>query len=77
MQRISCIAVSLAAVLLIPPAFAQTPPPSRPHSLTPQQHQEVKAKNVKFTACHNKALAAKVAPKDRRAHMKSCLAGQS
>jgi hypothetical protein len=35
----------------------------------------VKATNVKFTACHNKAMATKVAPPDRRAFMKNCLAG--
>ena len=75
MQRIAFIAVALAAtaVLSMPHALAQTPKTS----LTPQQHQEVKATNAKFTACHNKALAAKVAPKDRRGFMKSCLDGQS
>jgi len=42
------------------------------YSLRPEQ---LKAANAKFTACHNKAVATKVGPKDRRAFMKSCLAG--
>jgi psiF repeat len=74
MQRIAFIAVALAAtaVLSMPHALAQTPAPKA--SLTPEQHQQVKAMNVKFTACHNQAVTAKVAPKDRRAFMKNCLA---
>lgn len=75
MQRIAFIAVTLAttAVLLMPQALAQTATPQS--SLTPQQREQVKATNVKFTACHNKAVVAKIAPKDRRGFMKSCLAG--
>jgi psiF repeat len=53
-------------LFLVPHALAQTSQP------TPEQ---LKAANAKFTACHNKAVATKVGPKDRRAFMKSCLAG--
>jgi hypothetical protein len=78
MQRITYIALTLATacMLLISQVLAQTsaPPPPK-SSLTPQQHEQVRAMNPKFKACHNKAVAAKIAPKERRSFMKSCLAG--
>lgn len=70
MRRIAFVLTVFAApTSLMPYALAET------SQLTPQQREAVKATNVKFTACHNKAVATKVAPPDRRAFMKSCLAG--
>lgn len=71
MRRIAFILAVFAAptLLSMPYALAQT------SQLTPQQREAVKATNAKFSACHNKAVATKVAPPDRRAFMKSCLAG--
>ena len=57
------------------PDIADPACPGRDFTATPQQREAVKATNVKFTACHNKAMATKVAPPDRRAFMKNCLAG--
>lgn len=83
MRRVAHFAMTLAAaaVLLAPQALAQTPPvhsssPPPPHtSRTPEQRAQMKALRPKFTACHNKADAAKIGPADRYAYMKSCLAG--
>jgi hypothetical protein len=81
MRRVAHFAMTLAAaaVLLAPQALAQaerstSPPP--PHtSRTPEQRAQMKALRPKFTACHNKADAAKIGPADRYAFMKNCLAG--
>jgi hypothetical protein len=77
MQRITSIlaTVAVAGALLISPSLAQTSTQPPKSSLTPQQREEVRAMKPQFTACHNKAIAAKVGPKDRRAYMKNCLAG--
>ena len=76
MQRITNIALTLATagMLLLSQALAQTSSPPPQSSVTPQQHEHVRAMNPKFKACHNKAVAAKIAPKERRSFMKSCLA---
>jgi hypothetical protein len=80
MQRIVFIAATVVAVTLTTAlGFAQTSPPASPpqpqSSLTPEQHEQMRGFNAAFAACHNKAVAAKVAPESRRAFIKSCLAG--
>jgi hypothetical protein len=80
MQRIIFIAAILVTVTLTTPhGFAQTTQPASPQppkaSPTPEQRQQMQGFNAIFAGCHAKAVAAKVAPENRRAFMKSCLAG--
>jgi psiF repeat len=81
MRRSATIALvlTMTAALFVPQAVAQTTHRHRKseqhHTLTPEQRARNKAIIIKFKACHKKAVAQKVPPKERYGFMKSCLAG--
>lgn len=79
MRRSATIALVLAmtAALLVPQAQAQAVHHHQKtqHEVTPEQRAHVKAINVKFKACHNKATAQNIPPDQRYTFMKTCLAG--